>query len=344
LRDSVLQEYTGYVFDSPLGAAARFSYQRAALLGVDYQKACTILYQQAASDGLRLCRAKAVNWSPAIPDPTRPLHVHLSDGDSVETEVVIDATGPAQWAARQLGIATSRYDSVCYGELLTGCSVADSSCFRFLAPNSRYGNGGGWVYPIGKDTVSIGYSVVVQASTCDSERLAAGYWAAKKEFQPYSDWTRAGVRQRIEGGTIPVGRIGRFSHDRILIVGDAAGQAHPWSIEGCRPALYNGRSCAHVVLQAFGKKRFDRSMLSLFERQWSKLNRERFWRTASIADIIWTRTDQDWDRFIVAYQHLAPEKQLRYLRDNRASFFHQVYAVGGYARRQFVEWIGRQRA
>lgn len=339
LEESILQNYNGFVWHSPLGAIAKFDYQQVALASMDYQKACTILYEQAATHGLELRMAKAVDWSPAVPDPDQPLVIHPDNGEDIQTEVLIDATGHVQWAAKQLHLRQSKHYSHCFGELLANCSIEYRSSFRFLGPNSRYGNGGGWLYPLEKDTASIGYSVVAQESQIDKEQLAAGYWAAKREFQPYADWVKDGLRQRIESGVVPVGRIERFVADRILIVGDAAGQAYPWSVEGCRPGLYNGRLCAQVALQAFEQGSFDHSILSSFERQWSKLNLERFWRTASVAETTWSRSDRDWDQDIAAMQGISPEKQLVALRDNQASVFQRVYAVGGYVRRQLVKWL-----
>ena len=343
LKDSVLQGYTGFVWHSPLGAIASFDYQRVAVDAVDYGRACEFLCQRATRRGLKVIRAKALRWSPAVPDPRAPLVVHLDNGDSIQAQVLIDASGSAQWAARRLGMRPSLYYSVCYGELLTGCNGPDAGRFRFLAPNSRFGNGGGWYYPAGGSSVSIGYSIVVQGSEKRSH-LAAGYWSAKREFHPYADWVRPGIRQRIEGGVVPVGRIGRFVFDRILIVGDAAGQAYPWSVEGCRPCLYNGRLCAQVVLQAFAQKCFDRATLFVYERDWAWLNRERFWRTASVAELTWARSDQGWDQFIAAYQQLSPEQQIESLRENRVAAYQQIYAVAGYARRQLVKWLGGQRS
>jgi flavin-dependent dehydrogenase len=104
LRDSILQNYTGFVFHSPLGAIARFDFPRVVLTSLNYQKACTILYERAFSHGLELRIAEAVDYSPAIPDPAQPLVIHLKDGSSIQTEVLIDATGHVQWTAKRLHI------------------------------------------------------------------------------------------------------------------------------------------------------------------------------------------------------------------------------------------------
>lgn len=337
LEESILQEYTSFAFHSPLGALASFEYQKTELVGLDYSDACEILFKRAIGNGLTFLKGKALAWHPEIPDPTRPLIVDLADGHKIETEVIIDASGFSQWGARHLRIRPSPYFSICYGELLSDCVIESPCTFRFLGPNTRYGNGGGWLYPSGESLLSIGYSVVVKEKLADLTSVARGYVAAKEQFQPYADWVRKGVRERVEGGIVPVGRIGEFTSDRIVIVGDAAGQAFPWSVEGCRPCLINGRLSARVVLNAFSKGRFDKTTLSGFEREWSKSNRERFWRTASVADLTWARSEQEWNRLIRFSQRMSPQQQLINLRDNHASLFQQLYAVGGYGRRQFVK-------
>jgi len=339
LEGSVLRYYSTFVVHSPLGAIAEFDYRQAALASLDYRKSCSILYNRAAADGLGLRASEATSWSPDIPDPTQPLIVHLDTGEDIQTEVLIDASGHAQWAADRLQIERSQYYSHCFGEYLAHCPVADGTSFCFLAGNSRYGSGGGWFYPTGGDTVSMGYSTAIENPQTDGTRLAAGYLTAKREFQPYSDWVSEGVIRRVEGGVIPIGRIGRFVADRILIVGDAAGQARPWVVMGVESALENGRRCARVVLEAFARRRFDRSILSNYEQEWKRINRERFWRTASVAELLWNRSDRDWDRYVVAYQNQSPDQQLRGFRDNRATLFQQAYAVAGYARRQLMKWI-----
>jgi digeranylgeranylglycerophospholipid reductase len=344
LEASVLQRYAGFIFASPSGACARFDYGRPQLGAVDYQHACAILAERAVRHGLNLRIARADHWSPATPDAAQPVTIYLTDGECIETQVVIDASGAVQWAARQLRFAQSRHLSVCYGEQLTGVTFEDPTYVRLLAPNSRYGNGGGWFYPTAQNAVSLGYAILIPRSQKNRTNLVVGYWDAKRTFQPYADWVGAGMRQRIEGGMIPVGRVERFCADRILIVGDAAGQANPWWVEGCRPALCNGRLCAQVLLDAFNRCRFGRTALARYERHWSKVNGEKFWREASLVDLKWMRTDEEWETYISAYRRLSPQEQFESLRDDSASLFHQVYAIAGYWRRQLVKRIQEVRA
>ncbi len=340
LEDSVHQYYMKYAMHSPLGAIATFDYQRNALASLNYQKVCTTLHERSSSNGLELRNARAVNWSPSAPETSKPLIVNLDNGDSIQTQVLIDASGTAQWAAKQLPVKLSPYYSVCYGEFLSGCSFDDASTVRFFAPNSRYGSGGGWFYPIAEEFVSMGYATLKQKCVQAGKDLIEGYFASKQEFQPYAEWVKKGVVERTEAGVIPVGNIGRFVDNRIVITGDAAGQSIPWSMMGIGTGLANGRMCAEVILSAFAKKRFDRSFLSKYERKWAKLNREPFWRSLSLIEPTWIAlNDKDWDDSIKMYQNLSAEDQLRSWKHNYATLFHKVYAVAGYYRRRLAKWF-----
>jgi digeranylgeranylglycerophospholipid reductase len=342
LEASVLQRYTGFIFHSPLGAIARYDYKNTELMGIDYEHGCRLLHERAFRSGLKDIPAQAIDWSPKSPDSKKPLTVQLDNGESIQTEILVDASGASQWAAKHLQIKLSPLFSICYGEYFRGCHMDDDQYFRFLAPNRNYGNGGGWMYPSGDGKISFGYSVVVSHPHIENTSLVSGYMSAKHEFHPYAEWVAQGVRERMEGGVVPVGRIGQFVADRILIVGDAAGQAHPWSVEGCRPSLYNGKLAAKVIMRAFDGKCFDRKALSAYEREWSKSNRERFWRSKSVADITWRRSDKEWDQFIAATTDQPPEVQMKILQDNPATRFQKVYAVGGYFRRQALKWCKKR--
>lgn len=340
LEDSIVQYYKGFVYHSHLGSVARFDYKRNALACLNYQRACETLFNQATANGLELRKAKAVKWTPTIPDAARPLHIRLDNGEDIQTQVLIDASGYTQWAARHLQIRLSPYYSVCYGEVLTNCSFEDNSTFYFLAPSSCYGTGGGWFYPMLERSASMGYAMLVQNPLLPEKTLLEGYLAAKQEFQPYADWVKKGVSQRKEGGIIPVGRIDRFVDNRILIIGDAAGQANPWCMMGINTGLLNGRLCAETVSRAFDQRTFDRSSLSSYDIRWNERNRKAFDMVTSIVipDFM-LRSDKEWNQFTSVYNGLSSELQLQYMRNYPASAFHKAYAVSGYIKRWIIKWI-----
>ena len=336
LEDAVIRNYHSFIFHSISGTYLKFDYGNRISCAVDYSKACQILCSRAHSRGVEFRKERAISLLQATPEPREQIGLGLVGNSTIMAQVLVDASGPSQWAARQLGIRKSRYFSCCYGERLKGCPIDDYSAFRFLTPHKVYGNGGGWFYPLEEGVASFGYSIVVPCNQVNRDTFLR-YQSAKKEFPPYSTWFAQAQREFVEGGMIPVGRIGQFCNDRLICVGDAAGQANSWSVEGCRPALENGQTAGQVIQLAFEKKRFDRDFLSIFETRWDKKNRERFWRTESVSEITWSRTEKQWEKFLKAYQTFTPEQQYWQLRENRVGWLWQVYALGGYARRQLVK-------
>ena len=164
-------------------------------------------------------------------------------------------------------------------------------------------------------------------------------YAAKNEFEPYANWIKESNKKHTEGGVIPVGRIGQFYDHRILIVGDSAGQAYPWTVEGVRPALENGINCAQRICKAFEKEDFSQNFLKSYELDWKKKYRERFWRTASVSEFIWDAEDSKIDHNINKLHSLSPQKQYDLTFENKVDWFQKAYAFGGYWRRKIVKWL-----
>ena len=100
LQDCVLQDYTEFIWDSPLGATARFDYKQIAFSGVDYQRLCGILYARAVKCGLELRKAEVKRWAPKVSSSDLPLQIYLDNGNIIQAQVLIDASGSAQWAAK----------------------------------------------------------------------------------------------------------------------------------------------------------------------------------------------------------------------------------------------------
>jgi 2-polyprenyl-6-methoxyphenol hydroxylase-like FAD-dependent oxidoreductase len=133
LDDCLLQEYRGLLWDGPLGSKVQFDYGNTAYAAVDYTHLCRILLDHALLNGLVLHRTRALNWTPQLLVPNEPLEIYMSDGNRLSAKLLVDASGPAQWAARRSGIARSAYFSVCYGELLKGINCENPGKFHFLA-------------------------------------------------------------------------------------------------------------------------------------------------------------------------------------------------------------------
>ena len=339
LEKSILRKFNKFIIRSPLGAEASFDYKKDFFASIDYQRLCKELQKRALQNGLIWKTAKVMSFEPNPPRPESPLVVKLEDNSLIQTHILVDASGFQQWAARQLNIQRSSLLSVCYGELLENCNFEEDEYFHLLAQNSRFGKGGGWFYPTVNNAASFGYSIIVPNTQLRKFHPYSGFTKAKKEFKPYSNWVKESNKSHTEGGVIPVGRIGRFYDHHILIVGDSAGQAFPWTVEGVRPALLNGLDCAQIICEAFENGNFSGDFLKSYEMGWKKKYHERFWRSASLADFIWAGEDRDIDLNIKKLNLLSPQKQYDLTFENKVNWFQKAYAFGGYWRRRFVKWL-----
>jgi digeranylgeranylglycerophospholipid reductase len=69
-------------------------------------------------------------------------------------------------------------------------------------------------------------------------------------------------------GLIPVGPVKKSYFDRILLIGDAAGQVKPWSGGGVIYGLTSARIASSVIERAFGKNDFSERVLKEYETLW----------------------------------------------------------------------------
>jgi digeranylgeranylglycerophospholipid reductase len=69
-------------------------------------------------------------------------------------------------------------------------------------------------------------------------------------------------------GLIPVGSVKKSYFDRILLIGDAAGQVKPWSGGGVIYGLTAARIASSVIDKAFENNDFSESVLKEYETRW----------------------------------------------------------------------------
>jgi digeranylgeranylglycerophospholipid reductase len=76
-------------------------------------------------------------------------------------------------------------------------------------------------------------------------------------------------------GLIPVGSVKKSYFNRILLVGDAAGQVKPWSGGGVIYGLASARIASSVIRKAFESNDFSENVLKEYETRWrSKMGKQ----------------------------------------------------------------------
>ncbi len=346
LEDSVVNRYRGFSLHSSPGSQSFHYYGDFPLVSLDYRWACYILLTRA-QQSLRFTwqRSYATN----LTRDGGEWIISLNGGQQIRAPLLIDASGRAHFAAHCLHLARPRLYSHCYGQIFSRCQIADGELAEdvclLLGGSERFGNGGGWCYPLGAGRISFGFASVTASPRYPLELVRRRYRRALQEFTPYAHILARGKPGPVERGSIPLGPVRPFVHDGLMLVGDAAGQATPWACMGVEPALVNGRTCGRVAAQAFKRKDFRAEVLREYETIWAQTNRRAYRQGTILAPLQWTQSEEVWDRITVGHSRFTPEEALAHLRYNEPIYslpvlgWSVVYGRLGRIRRRVRDWL-----
>lgn len=346
LEGSLVNRYRGFSLHSSLGSQSLHYYNDFPLVSLDYRWACHILLTRAQqSAGFTWQRGYATG----LARDREGWIISLNSGQRIRAPLLVDASGRAHFAARCLHLARPRMYSHCYGQIFSQCQVtsgelAEDICL-FLGGSERFGNGGGWCYPLGDGRISFGFASVTDSPRYPLRLVRQRYQRALREFAPYADILARGKPGPVECGSIPLGPARRFVYDGLMLVGDAAGQATPWACMGVEPALVNGQTCGRVAAQAFQQRDFRARELREYEAIWAQANRRSYRQGTLLAPLQWTQSEEVWDKITASHGRFTPEETLAHLRYNEplqslpVLGWSMVYDRLGRIRRGVRDWV-----
>ena len=304
LHSAVLQEYVRFTYKSPTGITASFEYEKPAFVTLDYHQACNIMLNRIKKENNVevLEKTEALNLESLKSfSATTPLRLTFSDSTSAECDILVDASGGNFFASRKLGIRLPTLYSHPYGEYLEGCKIEDPNEMCIFA-GKKYGNGGGWLYPIDRKTARFGFATVTRSRVYPKAVVERNFREAIQYFYPYNEMLAGAKKRRSELGTIPLEPLKKFVYGQILIVGDAAGQATPWYAEGVRAALESGEMCGTAIAEAYEKGKLRTGALKEYQHLWDARNRKLHSRKTKIGFKSYFRNQEQWDN---AVRHIA---------------------------------------
>jgi len=315
LSDAVLQKYTRFTYKSPTGVSASFEYEIPAFVTINYQKMCNILLNRVRKAGsvtvLDNVAALDLEETRTL-FSTESLKLTLSNSDKISCDILVDASGSSFFAATKLGLKLPALYSHPFGEFLEACKIEDPTELCIFTGN-KYGNGGGWFYPIDGRTARFGFAAITKSRTFPKDVVENNLKKAIHDFYPYNEMLMGSKCKRTEFGTIPIGSLQRFVWGRILIVGDAAGQATPWYQEGIRPALEGGQLCGETIVEAYKRGSFRRKFLMKYQHIWDDKNKQSY-AYAKERATSYFRNQEQWDNSVRYQASLTPREMMGIIR------------------------------
>src|SRR4030042_1759427 len=293
LSDAVLQKYKRFTYRSPTGVVASFAYKNSPFLTLDYQKACNIILNQITKKNK--VRVLEKTGALDLKVTKTDIKLTLSDSTNVSCNVLVDASGSSFFVPRILGIKLPTLYSHPYGEFLEGCKIEDPEEMCIFSGN-KYGNGGGWMYPIDKKTARFGFATGTTSTAYPRNIVERKFKKQISNFYPYNEMLTDAKRKRSEHGTIPIGPLRKLVYGRIMVVGDAAGQATSWYNEGVRPALEGSEMCGNAIVEAYKKGKLGDTALTEYQHLWETRNKKSYSRgTRGASKTFFERSQDDCD-------------------------------------------------
>ena len=315
LMDCIRAEYNSFGIMSCYGARSMHRFDDNRFVALDYKKSCDKFLNDLLSNSNFNCisdRATELDIN------EKYVRVSLKNNSPIDAKIFVDASGSGHFSLVQRDLGLPKLYSHSFGQSFEDCANGNVNEAWFFGASADYGSGGGWYYPLDEDKASVGFAVITQSSKFPSVRVREKYFKAIKEINPINQYLKSAKPVKLEAGTIPIDHISGFSGQRLLVTGDAAGQATPWMCMGIEPILYNSDMVADVAISALDANDFSASYLSKYDAEWNKKRLVQFNSVKNMNPQIWFAGDAVWD-FIIEKDIalLTPQQFYERVRYNR---------------------------
>ena len=229
----------------------------------------------------------------------------------VNTRLVIDASGFSSFVGRKLGFVGSWKKYGIGAEYECYCDNVDGETW-YLMVGKQYSDAGyAWVFPISKNRVRIGVGVGRTESHFDPVQKLNEI--LEKKLRPL-DRLKNIQPLEFHFGFIPnEGSRKTTIADRLILVGDSAGQSNPLVLEGIRYAIEFGRLAGKVGARSLSRGSV-KSSLEEYERTWKNKVQSKINSAMKIQSRWMKLSDEDWDQEIEMLRHMSVDEYLDFIR------------------------------
>lgn len=240
------------------------------------------------------------------------LKIRTPEGNlSIEASLIIDASGFNSVVAKRMGVVKSWNAYGVGAEYECYCDKVDVDTWILMVGSSYSSAGYAWVFPVSKNRIRVGVGTGKPYS--DEDPTIKLHSILQKKLKPLN---RMGRIQPVEFhfGFIPNEGIQRPGvYDRLMLVGDSAGQSNPLVLEGIRFAIEFGRLAGTVGARAISKGS-NRDSLLEYENAWRKKIGSKINSALKVQSRWMGLSDAEWDSEIDILRDLSADEFLDFIK------------------------------
>jgi len=187
---------------------------------------------------------------------------HFDEEIDIKADVVVGADGVESKVGRWAGMKTTLKPSdleICAQYTLTNVDVEREYCDFYLGKKIAPG-GYVWVFPKGNDVANVGIGILASLS---KPGLAT---SLLDKFISSHPELKKGEPVRFLAGAVSVSEPYESVRDNLLLVGDAARQVDPITGGGLMSSIEAGKIAGETIGRAVEMEKFDKEMLSAYEK------------------------------------------------------------------------------
>ncbi|HEY7570637.1 MAG TPA: NAD(P)/FAD-dependent oxidoreductase [Nitrososphaeraceae archaeon] len=240
------------------------------------------------------------------------LKVSTPEGNlTIEACMFIDASGFNSVVAKRMGVVNGWNSYGVGAEYECYCEKVEVDTWNLMVGSSYSSAGYAWVFPVSKNRIRVGVGTGKPYSNEDPTTQL--HSILQKRLKPLD---RMGRIEPVEFhfGFIPNDGIQRPSvYDRLILVGDSAGQSNPLVLEGIRYAIEFGRLAGAIAAKAISKGSYKESLLE-YENVWRKQIGSKINSAMKVQSRWMGLSDAEWDREIDILRDLSAEEFLDFIK------------------------------
>lgn len=228
------------------------------------------------------------------------------------SKIVIDASGFQSVVAKSLGLVTQWKRFGAGAEYEAVAENVDPETWWLMVGQKYSPAGYAWIFPLGKNTVRIGVGVGKPESNVDpTERLKQ---IMEERLGPIEALGKITTTE-FHYGLIPNDGLSRKTvYDRLILVGDSAGQANPLVLEGIRYAIRFGRTAGEIAANAVASNDTSEKSLAKYEEIWKKAILAKINSASKVQNRWIGLSDEDWDKELDIIKELSVEEFLDFIK------------------------------